>query len=103
MQSGVSHGVRAPVGRPPHERLGTVDVAPTIAALLGLPTPRQSEGVPIEPLLELANGPMRTHTLKDVYIQRQRLASTLTNALSVHLSNKEKSLAATPPTELVLS
>ena len=97
----VSHGVRAPpLGVRRTSGWRTVDVAPTIAALLGLPTPRQSEGVPIEPLLELANGPMRTHTLKDVYIQRQRLASTLTNALSVHLSNKEKSLlAATPPTE----
>lgn len=79
----------------------TVDVAPTIAALLGVPAPRQSEGMPIEPLLPLANQPTLDRTRKDVFVERQRLASKLASSLGVSLSRREAGLLAQepPPTD----
>ena len=78
----------------------TVDVAPTIAALLGVPAPRQSEGMPIEPL-PLANQPTLDRTRKDVFVERQRLASKLASSLGVSLSRREAGLLAQepPPTD----
>ena len=72
----------------------TIDVAPTISALLGLPVPRQSEGVPITPLLPLANQPKLSHVHADVFIARQRLALALATKLSVPLTRKESKLLA---------
>ena len=75
----------------------TVDVAPTIAALLGVPVPRQSEGVPIAPLLPLANQAALERTHQDVFHERQRLAASLASTLDVRLSSSERGLLASDP------
>lgn len=94
--------------RPSGTRTGggwrTVDVAPTIAALLGLPVPRESEGVPIRPLLPLANQQLLHLSARDVFLQRQRLGTALAAKLSVALGASEALLlqaeAPTQPDEL---
>ena len=78
----------------------TVDVAPTICALLGLPVPRESEGVPIEPLLTLANQPTRALGDKDLFVQRQRLLRALAAQTGTSLSHAESVLLSRDaPTE----
>ena len=56
--------------------------------------PRQSEGVPIAPLLPLANRPTLAHVHADVFIARQRLAITIATKLSVPLTRQERKLLA---------
>ena len=75
----------------------TVDIAPTIAAVLGLPVPRQSEGVPISPLLPLANQPLLGLTARDVFIQRRKLAAAVAGTLQVPLSTAEADLLRAEP------
>ena len=79
----------------------TEDVAVTVAALLGVPAPRQSEGVFVDALMPLANQPMLSLHYKDLYLQRQALVAALAAALGVPLTASDAALVgAPPPTEL---
>ena len=79
----------------------TEDVAVTVAALLGVPAPRQSEGVFVDALMPLANQPLLALHYKDLYLQRQALVAALAAALGVPLTASDAALVgAPPPTEL---
>ena len=61
----------------------TADVAVTLSALLGLPVPREAEGVFIDELLPLANQPLLPLHYRDLYLQKLRLVRALQARLGV--------------------
>ena len=80
--------------------LRTSDLAPTLSALLGIPAPRQSEGVPIDDLMPLANRHALGLTYRDVYVQQQRLVASLAAALGIRLGGADAALIDAPPSTI---
>ena len=62
-----------------------------------MPAPRQSEGVPLDDLLPLANRAGLGLTYRDLYVQQQRLAAALADSLGVRLGGGDAGLLDAPP------
>lgn len=63
---------------PVYTTFDSIDIATSITALLGIPTPRQSEGTFISPLISALVSPSKwIHLYFDLFKQKQALASAL--------------------------